>query len=303
MKKYGLILQLFIFQIIFSQSQKDDYFPLSVGNSWTYDYSTRLINVNSGPTSDSDSGTAIYKIIYKSETSDSTVWQIEENREIIHTWLYFGPGPGGITKQYIKDTSSFALIEYHQGNHRMIRVGITDWKSVFHMNSDYSDSISLFRYLPFTLHDTISFTTHSPNSQTTINIYSTTYQRGVGITKTTLNDNSSLAVSKHSLRSSHLTLVKSHENLSYLNGFKINQNYPNPFNPKTVLSFDILSATKIEINVYDIMGRHIETLYNNSIAEGPHSIIWNAKNRPSGIYLCVFKSNGISKTVKLVLNK
>lgn len=298
MMKYILAIQIFSLHYILCQSQKDDFFPLDIGNSWTYDYSNRSTTLGGTVYLDRDSGSAVYKVVSKILTVDSTVWQIVEIRDLIHWWAKLGPGPQGGGKYYIKDTTLLSIIEYHQGNHRLIRHGSGNWKSVFNMTSEYSDSISLFRYQPFTLQDTTIFITNS-----TINYCSTTYKRGVGIIKSVLNNSSALIETNHSLLSSFVTSVSPANSISYPNEFNVKHNYPNPFNPITVISFDVRSEMNIKINIYDLLGRCIETLYNNDISIGSHSIVWNAINIPSGVYYCVFQSTGFSKTIKLVLEK
>jgi len=79
--------------------------------------------------------------------------------------------------------------------------------------------------------------------------------------------------------------------------------YPNPFNPSTSLNCNIPINGYLEINIYDLQGRLIESLYRSYTTAGQHAIDWNAGMYPSGMYLAQFKYRGIVKTQKLMLMK
>ena len=66
--------------------------------------------------------------------------------------------------------------------------------------------------------------------------------------------------------------------------FNIKQNYPNPFNPTTNIDYSLPGTGKVEIKVYDIIGREVTTLINEVQDAGDHSVQFNATNLASGIY-------------------
>lgn len=66
--------------------------------------------------------------------------------------------------------------------------------------------------------------------------------------------------------------------------YKLFQNYPNPFNPETDFKFQLSKSGLINLSIYNINGRLIETLINQNLPEGEYKINWNAKNLPSGTY-------------------
>jgi len=70
--------------------------------------------------------------------------------------------------------------------------------------------------------------------------------------------------------------------------YQLSQNYPNQFNPETTIAFELPEDSEITITVYDINGRLINTLLDNNLVAGYHSISWEAVDR-SGLPL----SNGI----------
>jgi hypothetical protein len=79
--------------------------------------------------------------------------------------------------------------------------------------------------------------------------------------------------------------------------------YPNPFNPVTNIEYSIKEAGNIAIEIFDVMGRHVETLHNGYQSLGTHSVTWDASNKSSGIYYIQVVSNQNIKTQKVVLLK
>ncbi len=79
--------------------------------------------------------------------------------------------------------------------------------------------------------------------------------------------------------------------------------YPNPFNGITSISFNLISPGRINLKIYDITGRLIETLADHRLEAGPHFFTWNALNRSSGIYFYKLTANERVATGKIVLIK
>ena len=85
--------------------------------------------------------------------------------------------------------------------------------------------------------------------------------------------------------------------------FGLEQNYPNPFNPITKITYGVPEQVNIQIIVYDLAGRQVETLVNQFQAPGYHSINWNADNHPSGMYFVRMIAGEYVSTQKLMLVK
>jgi len=66
--------------------------------------------------------------------------------------------------------------------------------------------------------------------------------------------------------------------------FALSQNYPNPFNPSTNIEFLLPAASKVRIDIYNIIGQLVKQLYNGVQSAGTHSITFNASNLSSGVY-------------------
>ena len=69
-------------------------------------------------------------------------------------------------------------------------------------------------------------------------------------------------------------------------GFKLMQNYPNPFNPSTVIKYELSSAATVQLEVFDMLGRKVETLINREQkSAGIHGVTFEAGDLSSGIYI------------------
>ena len=85
-------------------------------------------------------------------------------------------------------------------------------------------------------------------------------------------------------------------------------NYPNPFNPITKLRYTIPKNGLVSIIIYDMLGRQVKTLVNQTQNAGYASVIWDATNdygKPvsAGIYLYQIQTGEYIQTKKMVLLK
>jgi len=90
--------------------------------------------------------------------------------------------------------------------------------------------------------------------------------------------------------------------------FSLHQNYPNPFNPVTTLRYDLPENSLVNVTVYDMLGRQVKTLINQTQDAGYKSLIWDATNdygKPvsAGIYLYQIQAGEYIQTKKMVLLK
>ena len=90
--------------------------------------------------------------------------------------------------------------------------------------------------------------------------------------------------------------------------FALHQNYPNPFNPVTTLRYDLPENAMINITIYDMLGKQVKTLVNQTQDAGYKSVIWDATNdygKPvsAGIYLYQIQAGEYISTKKMVLLK
>jgi hypothetical protein len=90
--------------------------------------------------------------------------------------------------------------------------------------------------------------------------------------------------------------------------FTLYQNYPNPFNPITTLRYDLPKQSHVNIVIYNMLGRQVRTLINQTQEAGFKSMTWDAnddrgKPASAGIYLYTIQAGDFRQTLKMVLLK
>ncbi len=85
--------------------------------------------------------------------------------------------------------------------------------------------------------------------------------------------------------------------------FTLSQNYPNPFNPSTVISYQLPVASYVKLSVFDVLGKTVSVLINQSQNAGDHSITWNAVSFPSGVYFYKLEAGSFISNKKMILIK
>lgn len=85
--------------------------------------------------------------------------------------------------------------------------------------------------------------------------------------------------------------------------FGLSQNYPNPFNPSTKISFSLPVCSNVHLAVYDIAGKEVEVLVNQSMNSGVYEVDWNAAALSSGTYFYTLRTESYTETKKMVLVK
>ncbi|MBD3287232.1 T9SS type A sorting domain-containing protein, partial [candidate division KSB1 bacterium] len=83
----------------------------------------------------------------------------------------------------------------------------------------------------------------------------------------------------------------------------IKQNYPNPFNNSTCVLYSLPEDAHVEIDIYNMTGQHVETLFEGMQRAGEKKIFWNAASVGSGLYFCRISEGMNNEVVKLVLMK
>jgi hypothetical protein len=83
----------------------------------------------------------------------------------------------------------------------------------------------------------------------------------------------------------------------------LEQNYPNPFNPSTTIGYQLSHASLVMLTVYDVLGRVVATLVNETKPPGTYTVHWDASGMPSGIYFYRLQAGNFSNVRKFVLVK
>jgi len=86
--------------------------------------------------------------------------------------------------------------------------------------------------------------------------------------------------------------------------FALLPNYPNPFNQSTSINFHLPAQSYVQLSVYDITGRAVAELAKGEFDSGEHSLVFDSRNLPSGIYFARLTAEGKQSMVrKMVLVK
>ena len=101
------------------------------------------------------------------------------------------------------------------------------------------------------------------------------------------------------------TYVQKIKELSPLQ-YKLDQNYPNPFNCATTFSFQLPARVRVNITVYDVIGRVVIKIADTYFEAGSYKLSWNGVDGngnalPSGIYFCHFSADQFRATVKSII--
>jgi len=83
--------------------------------------------------------------------------------------------------------------------------------------------------------------------------------------------------------------------------FSLYQNFPNPFNSTTTINYGLPAGSYLTINVYNLSGELVSSIYNDYKGSGIHSATLSADNLPSGIYFVRLIASNIILTQKVML--
>lgn len=92
-----------------------------------------------------------------------------------------------------------------------------------------------------------------------------------------------------------------HVNTKIPQEYKLLQNYPNPFNPKTTIPFSVKERCHVLLQVYDILGREVMTLVDDSHEPGFYRLTFDARHLPSGLYLYRIQMKDFQAVKKMVV--
>jgi len=104
---------------------------------------------------------------------------------------------------------------------------------------------------------------------------------------------------------SNFMVANSHEEIEVTlpKQFGLSPAFPNPFNPTTTLDVTLLVSGNMNVVVYNIEGKLVDTLASGFHIANTYSLVWKAEDVPSGIYFIQVESNGLLSTQKIMLVK
>lgn len=292
-----IICLLFNIQLFAWDSTAARYYPLSVGNTWTYNgfgypccgafkYRERItgtINTNGH----------FYYILTKTQSNgsteiiyirlDSTKGNILVNQSGSCAWLQNEKTRDSLSARK-GDSSKYDCGYIYKCSDTLVGsvFGINKMKKIFGW-TDYFEAGSTRTFaMDFGL---ISISSFGHTSTTNINLAGCCIN-GVLFGDTTLT---SLIIVGNKIPEK----------------FSLSQNYPNPFNPVTKIKFDIsgTSLAQTFLYVYDVLGHEIAVLVNQQLQPGSYEADWDASAYPSGVYYYKLESGDFTETKKMVLIK
>jgi len=105
---------------------------------------------------------------------------------------------------------------------------------------------------------------------------------------------------------SGITGVNENVQLGIPHEFVLHQNYPNPFNPTTEIQFSVPREDNVKLVVYDLLGRQIRTLVDETMHAGDHRVRWDGsddagRSVATGVYFYNLKSGDKMAVRKMML--
>ncbi|MGA7160243.1 MAG: T9SS type A sorting domain-containing protein [Bacteroidota bacterium] len=284
-----------------------DVFPLSIGNQWTYNY-RYLLHDELPDVYYADTGLVSYLITAAIVTQDSTRWIFREMRNLIYT--YFSPGDEAAaadTSYAVRDTNVFELIELQQGRHQIYRTvpsgNSNSTYSVFPFVQGFAESATLYRYSEVDSTNNLSISISASLGPYDPIRYLFDFKEGVGeLSVFSHGDQEIVGTSNHSLKSYVLTsIAQSPDKMP--TEYALLQNFPNPFNGSTQIQFQIPRAELAVLDLFDIVGRRIMTIFQGVAQPGLHTISLSSELFSSGVYFYQLKAGKYRETKKLILIK
>ena len=89
-------------------------------------------------------------------------------------------------------------------------------------------------------------------------------------------------------------------------GFALGQNYPNPFNPSTVIPYQLATAGRVRLEVFNVLGQRVATLVDADRSAGVYMAVWDATDEAgravgAGVYIYRLREGGASWSRRMVL--
>jgi Ca2+-binding RTX toxin-like protein len=91
--------------------------------------------------------------------------------------------------------------------------------------------------------------------------------------------------------------------------FKLQTPFPNPFNPVVNVNFSIAKPCRVDLRIYDLKGKIVRNIANETFNPGNYNIVWDAKDHlgnqvSTGVYYLKFSAKGhYQKTEKVLFLK
>ncbi len=100
-----------------------------------------------------------------------------------------------------------------------------------------------------------------------------------------------------------ITGLKDGISSQFPNTVNLYQNYPNPFNPETTIQYDLHRQNKVELAIYDVLGRKVAVLVNKIQPPGSYQVRFDGRGLPSGVYIYQLRTPFAVFAQKMILTQ
>jgi hypothetical protein len=153
-------------------------------------------------------------------------------------------------------------------------------------------------YASNTGNGSVSITSQAPVALAAGESFDLYYAMALGADEQTMLNNIAAAEQKYQ------GLITSIDDINISsNEFTLGQNSPNPFNNSTIISYQLPDAGFVSLKVYNTIGNEMATLVNSNQTKGSHTIHFDAKDLPSGVYCYTLRFGDQVKSNKMFVIK
>ena len=269
----NLLIILIIFIILptaSSQTLKNNslsnYFPLSIGNSWTYSSpSDTNYKWTSTIVDTTHLNGNLYYLKHGANTSYADTLRMDS---IGNIWKYFD-NKERLWFDFSRDSGSIYIYDIFDDDTMFVYVTKNVEVTVY--AGHFNNCINLFFDVPGLIDEEVEYT----------------FAPGVGI----VHKEGGWAhehLFTATIDGQVITATSEQKNLPP--AFALYQNYPNPFNPTTSINYELPERSIVNIKIYDILGQEMATLVNEIKEAGKQRVSFNATGFPGGVYFYIVRA-------------
>lgn len=298
-------------QVSVGQTTVYDFLPLTLGNSWVYEYYSAEWSYNSGLSSrKTQTGILTIAVIDSAFVkADSVVWRLMVYDSAFFRGIdydYSG-NPMKTTEKQVRDTSEFPIGESLSGTHNLLSSGLRYTQPLFQFPQKWNPYASsgkpVYRYRNDSTVWKLIFNakgSYSHQCNDTVLLRSAIGISNIKRYEKTGGSPGHSEVSNHftaSLVSSKLTIpavpgdtTKQDTTKIHIPAqFALGEVFPNPFSNSISFTIDVPVVTDIILTVFNSLGQQVVTHEENSVPAGTHTRKWNPFGLPAGMYLIHFR--------------
>jgi hypothetical protein len=270
-----------------------DLFPLKSGLFCRYEYysSAATLDMGSGGYT-VDSGTVAYLILDSLEISPTVrAWHLQAVTHLIHQHYYAGPGYRSAPDTlYSMDSTSFDMLYENLDGQHKLTCNTLVWSfpiadALLDIDTSAHSLLDVYRFGP---EPSSLLVAHlwfpGPGKWLTDSLW---FDIHSGFTKRLFFQ--SQATNSRKQRKLSAILLASPTSMAEATSalprdIELAQNYPNPFNPSTTIPFRLDQPTEVTVEVFDILGKCVATLFRGTLPAGAHEIKFDGARCSGGVY-------------------